>query len=72
MEEFLIIAPEGWTQFDYEGLINSGTITVDIKDILGSPGQVTEILTTAGVLLNGEYVNEAKVIDDRFMWLKLG
>ena len=72
MEQFLIIAPEGWTMFDYEALINAGTITNNVKNILFDCPQMTELLTTAGVLLNGEFVNEAKVIDDRFMWLKLG
>lgn len=72
MEEFLIIAPEGWAQYDYEYLINSGTISIYIKEIETDAYQVTNLLTEAGVLINNEQVLECKIINDKFMWLKLG
>ena len=72
MEEFMIIAPDGWTEFDYEKLVNDGLINPEIKDIVNNSQMVTDALTTSGVLVNGEFVNEAKIIDDKYMWLKLG
>jgi hypothetical protein len=72
MNEFMIIAPEGWTEYDYEDLVNRELVTPEIKNFINNSQMVTDALTASGLLVNGEYVNEAKVIDDKYMWLKLG
>lgn len=72
MSEFLFIAPEGWTQLDYEELVNSGDLTPYIKDILHNTYEVTELLVQAGAISPEQYVNEAKVIDDKYLWVLLG
>ena len=71
-EQFLIVAPDGWTEFDYEALLNAGVINPGIKDIANNNFMITTTLQEAGVISAEAYVNEAKFIDDRFMWLKLG
>lgn len=72
MSEFLFIAPEGWTQFDYEGLINSGALTPYFKEVIHNTSEVTALLIQAGIITSEQYVNEAKVIDDKYLWVRLG
>lgn len=74
MSNFMLIAPEGWTEMDYEFITNNilDQYTMESLMLQGQPYEIDMALAAHGLLPEGKNIQEIKFIDDSFMWVRLG
>ncbi|MCI4435376.1 MAG: hypothetical protein JHC33_01015 [Ignisphaera sp.] len=74
MNSFIVISPDGWTQYRLNDIFNVGLSLSEINDNITSKSysNTNEVLTNAGVLVDGWYVVDMKVFpDDDVLWVLL-
>ena len=74
MSEFMLIAPEGWTQMDYEFITNNilDQHTMENLMLQGQSYEIDNALAAYGLLPVGQAIQEIKFIDNAFMWVRFG
>lgn len=76
MSEFLLIAPEGWTQLDWQHITNNvpNMTYSQVMDKLNGGGlaDIDTALKEAGVIAQDVTIVEAKLIDDTHFLVRLG
>ena len=74
MSNFMLIAPDGWTEMDYEFITNNilDQHTIESLMLQGQPYEVDSALASHGLLPEGKNIQEIKFIDNSYMWVRLG
>ena len=74
MSEFMLIAPDGWTQLDYEFIVNNvfDQNTMENLQLQGQLFEVDNALRPYGLIPDGLAIQEIKFIDNTFMWVRFG
>lgn len=74
MSEFMLIAPEGWTQLDYEFIVNNvfDQNTMENLQLQGQLFEIDNALRPLGLIPDGLAIQEIKFIDNTFMWVRFG
>lgn len=74
MSNFMLIAPEGWTEMNYEFITNNilDQYTMESLMLQGQPYEIDAALAAHGLLPEGKNIQEIKFIDNSFMWVRLG
>ena len=74
MSEFTLIAPEGWTQLDYEFITNNilDQHTMENLMLQGQSYEIDNAFKPYGLIPDGLAIQEIKFIDNAFMWVRFG
>lgn len=74
MSNFMLIAPEGWTEMNYEFITNNilDQYTMESLMLQGQPYEIDTALAAYGLLPEGKNIQEIKFIDNSYMWVRLG
>ena len=74
MSEFMLIAPEGWTQLDYEFIVNTvfDQNTMENLQLQGQLYEIDNAFKPYGLIPDGLAIQEIKFIDNAFMWVRFG
>ena len=74
MSNFMLIAPEGWTEMNYEFITNNilDQYTMESLMLQGQPYEIDTALAAHCLLPEGKNIQEIKFIDNSFMWVRLG
>ena len=74
MSNFMLIAPDGWTEMNYEFITNNilDQYTMESLMLQGQPYEIDTALAAHGLLPEGKNIQEIKFIDNSFMWVRLG
>lgn len=74
MSEFMMIAPDGWTEMDYEFITNNIVDQTTMEGLMlqGQLFEIDNMLAQHGLLPDGQAVQEIKFIDNTYMWVRFG
>ena len=74
MSEFMLIAPDGGTQLDYEVIVNTvfDQNTMENLQLQGQLYEIDNAFKPYGLIPEGLAIQEIKFIDNAFMWVRFG
>jgi hypothetical protein len=75
MSEFLVVVPQGWTQFSWDEAFSHPLMNPDAVAMWAQSGQLpymSELLIEAGLLQPGQVVMDVKMIDNTYFFVLLG
>lgn len=74
MSEFMMIAPAGWTEMDYEFITNNIVDQTTMEGLMlqGQLFEIDNMLAQHGLLPDGQTIQEIKFIDNTYMWVRFG
>lgn len=75
MDDFMLIAPSGWSQLDYNFVMDNTTLNNQaIKDYIISNTffEMQDALAEAGLVPNGATLNSAMIINDEYLFVQWG
>ena len=74
MSEFMMIAPDGWTEMNYEFITNNIVDQTTMEGLMlqGQLFEIDNMLAQHGLLPDGQTIQEIKFIDNTYMWVRFG